>query len=244
MKLNSIKEYSVQNNNSNFKAKLELTGKDFKLYKKKNNITNHQIKELTDKFIQNTENIKGTLRLDFGEFNEKFVGKPAHIAYINNNCVDKIPVELSQEKWTTVDKYVEKLIGILNIFKTREKSKNEIECLLMQADNIAQETQEESLEAAEKLFNLRNWRNKTVTDKGLSSIFEHEPFNLYEADKYQGFDYTLKNKESKILEKKQPTTMDTETSKPYDDYYTIQFVEEIRNSIPSRRANLDYVIYV
>ena len=113
----------------------------------------------------------------------------------------------------------------------------------MQADNIAQETQEESLEAAEKLFNLRNWRNKTVTDKGLSSIFEHEPFNLYEADKYQGFDYTLKNKESKILEKKQPTTMDTETSKPYDDYYTIQFVEEIRNSIPRRRANLEDVIY-
>jgi len=243
VKLNSIKEYRGQNNSLNFKAKLELTGKDFKLYKKKNNITSFQIKELTDKFNKTTENIKGTLRLDFGEAHETFIGKPAHIAYVNNNCVDKIPVELSQEKWTTVDKYVEKLIGILNIFKTREKSKNEIECLLMNADNIAQKTQEESLEAAEKLFNLRNWRNKTVTDKGLSSIFEHEPFNLYEADKYQGFDYTLKNKESKILEKKQPTTMDTETSKPYDDYYTIQFVEEIRASIPRRRVNLDDVIY-
>ena len=72
MKLNSIKEYSVQNNNSNFKAKLELTGKDFRLYKKKNNITSLQIKELTDKFTKTTENIKGTLRLDFGEFNERF----------------------------------------------------------------------------------------------------------------------------------------------------------------------------
>ena len=243
MKLNSIKEYKGQNNSLNFKAKLELTGKDFKQYKKNNNITSHQIKEMTDKFTKTTENIKGTLRLDFGEAHETFIGKPAHIAYVNNNCVDKIPVELSQEKWTTVDKYVEKLIGILNIFKTREKSKNEIECLLMNADNIAQKTQEESLEAAEKLFNLRNWRNKTVTDKGLSSIFEQEPFNLYEADKYQGFDYTLKNKESKILEKKQPTTMDTETSKPYDDYYTIQFVEEIRASRPRRRVNLDDVIY-
>ena len=243
MKLNSIKEYSAQNNNSNFKAKLELTGKDFRLYKKKNNITSHQIKEMTDKFTKTTENIKGTLRLDFGEAHKTFIGKPAHIAYVNNDCVDKIPVELPQEEWTTVDKYVQKLIGILNIFKTREKSKNEIECLLMQADNIAQKTQEESLEATEKLFTLRNWRNKEAPDKGLSSIFEHEPFNLYETDKYQGFDYTLKNKESKILEKKQPTTMDTETSKPYDDYYTIQFVEEIRNSIPRRRANLDDVIY-
>ena len=86
---------------------------------------------MTDKFTKTTENIKGTLRLDFGEFNEKFIGKPAHIAYVNNDCVDKIPVELSQEKWTTVDKYVEKLIGILNIFQIEKeinslKIKNEV----------------------------------------------------------------------------------------------------------------------
>jgi len=35
MKINSIKEYKGQNNSLNFKAKLELTGKDFKQYKKK-----------------------------------------------------------------------------------------------------------------------------------------------------------------------------------------------------------------
>ncbi len=243
MKINSVKDYSAQNNSLNFKAKLELTGKDLKLYIKNNNITSHQIKELTDKFTENTGNIEGTLRLDFGEAHETFIGKPAFIAYVNPNGIDKIPVELPQEKWTTVDKYVEKLIGILNIFKTREKSKNEIERLLKQADNVAQKTQEESLEAAEKLFTLRSWRNKKMPDKGLSSIFEHEPFKLYETDKYQGFDYTLKNKAPKIPDKQQPITNNTELSEPYDYRYYNCVFEEIRKSMPRRRVNLDDVIY-
>ena len=57
---------------------------------------------MTDKFTKNTEDTKGILRLDFGEFNETVVGKSAHIAYVNNNCIDRIPVEFPQAKWTTL----------------------------------------------------------------------------------------------------------------------------------------------
>lgn len=42
---------------------------------------------MTDKFTKNTEDTKGILRLDFGEFNETVVWKSAHIAYVNNNCM-------------------------------------------------------------------------------------------------------------------------------------------------------------
>ena len=144
-----------------------------------------------------------------------------------------------------VDNFVEKLIAILDIFKTREERKKEIENLIVIADSIARKTQEDSLAVAEKLFTLRSLRNKNkiTPDKGLSSIFEHEPFNLYEIDIYQGFDYILKNTTPKILDKQQSITNNTELSKPYDYRYYDYVFEEMRKSMPRRRVDLDDEIY-
>ena len=170
----------TQNYNPNFNAKLELYGKDFKKYKENANITDFQIKVMKDKFERATEDIEGTLRLDFGEYYpcNPYITKKPNITYLSEkNHVDKMPIALERVKISSKDEFIDKLITTLNIFKMRENNINKIEQLAKRADQLALSTRASSLGAAETIFPVREWRNREF-DAGLARQFKLEKSNI------------------------------------------------------------------
>ena len=161
----------------NFKAKLQLKGQGLKQYLKNNNIQKTELEVLAEKFSKATKDTKGTLRLNFGEYYDgnPYTTIPPHIAYLKGkNYIDRIPVELFEEKISAEDSFVNKLVKILKIFKTRERNILVIKNLLEKADNIAEHTHTNSLTEAESIFKLRDWRKYGYYDNGLTNISTHD----------------------------------------------------------------------
>ena len=153
----------TQNYNPNFNAKLVLSWRDFKHYKKNANITDFQIRVMEDKFERATEDIEGTLKLDFGEYYPRnpYMTKEPNITYINGkNHTDKMPIALERILISSNDEFIDKLVATLNIFKMRERNMNKIEDLVKKADQLALSTRASSLGAAETIFPVREWRNR------------------------------------------------------------------------------------
>lgn len=170
----------TQNYNPNFNAKLELYGRDLEKYKKNTNITDFQIRVMKDKFERATEDIEGTLRLDFGEYYpcNPYITKKPNISYINNkNQKDKMPIALDRVLISSNDEFIDKLVAILDIFKMRERNISEIEKLAKRADQLAISTRASSLGAAETIFPVREWRNREF-DAGLTRQFELEKSHM------------------------------------------------------------------
>lgn len=116
------------NNRTAFGANLKLSGTKLPQYLKNNEISDSAIKELCDKFEKATKQIEGTLELDFGS-KMKYGDLMSLIRYTGGKNNDEIKVFLENEKLSSDDKFVDKLVKMLDIFKMREKNYQKIENL-------------------------------------------------------------------------------------------------------------------
>ena len=190
------------NNNYNtkplFKANLELSGENSIEYIGEHKLTKMQIKTLKYKFAKKTEDIPGTLILDFGHPYNSF--DPACIAYIEGeDHYDSMPVEIHKENLSIDNEFVDKLVKILNIFQMRERNLQKIGGLLTQASEIvaraseiAKSSKSSSLGAAETIFKMRDWRNHGSYDHGLtrSILSEDDTEKMVQNIQKLGFTYS------------------------------------------------------
>ncbi|MCM1266184.1 MAG: hypothetical protein NC200_08305, partial [Candidatus Gastranaerophilales bacterium] len=146
-----MQNYNTINNNVSFGANLKLSGKKFAPYKKKNNIDKTQIEELKDKFEKATKDTNGTLELDFGS-KDRYGTIMSRIRYVNENKEDSIKVLLENEKLSADDKFVGKLVKMLDIFKMRENNFQKIEKLNIKKSNETDIQKHEKLR--ERIYRL------------------------------------------------------------------------------------------
>ena len=106
-----------------FKANLKVKPSlSFESYWYKNHMTRPEFQLLKDKFLKSTKDIKGNLILDFGS-PYRFDGS---IEYTLGKYSDKIGIEYLICEDLTSDKFVEKLVKVLNFFQKRKDLNTEI----------------------------------------------------------------------------------------------------------------------
>ena len=120
MEINQVKKKEAQ---TTFKANLNVKPSlSFENYWYKNHMTRSEFQLLKDKFSKSTKDIKGNLILDFGTL-YRFNGS---IEYTLGKYSDKIGVKHLICEDLTSDKFVEKLVKVLNFFQKRKDLNTEI----------------------------------------------------------------------------------------------------------------------
>lgn len=162
--INNIQSY----NGTSFNAKLKLSGNKLPQYLKNNEINTSVAKELCDKFEKATKEIDGTLEMDFGS-KVKNGELMSRIRYSSGKNDDEIKVFLENEKLSSDDKFVNKLVKMLDIFKMREKNFQKVKNLKKL------QSKEVDLQKYEKrrfrIYNLRD-KNREDTRKATIELFD------------------------------------------------------------------------
>ena len=112
-----IKQVLNKETQTTFKANLKVKPSlSFESYWYKNHMTRPEFQLLKDKFSKSTKDIKGNLILDFGTLS-RFDGS---IEYTLGKYSDKIGVEYLICEDLASEKFVEKLVKVLNFFQKRK----------------------------------------------------------------------------------------------------------------------------